>query len=180
MQKLPTVGQNMQCKLRHLVAKLGTNKSDATFKLISVRKIIQVTNSIPWVRCASGIRGLKASEAMDCKSNWESQLPQLHNFSTIYHWILWWGQEAQNEEKLTSLEDLLVWNYDPPTQDTRDTSVSKSHAFIEQDQSVFSRFVCNPGYQLVGPGQSICKGGSWSHGTSAPVCASENHPTRFY
>ena len=25
-----------------------------TFKLISVRKIIQVINSIPWVRCASG------------------------------------------------------------------------------------------------------------------------------
>merc|ERR1711997_1264767 len=33
------------------------------------------------------------------------------------------------------------------------------------------RFVCNPGYHLVGPGQTICTGGVWSHGTSPPVCA---------
>ena len=38
----------------HLLAKLGTNTSDATFKLISVRKMIQDIDAMPWVRCASG------------------------------------------------------------------------------------------------------------------------------
>ena len=38
----------------HILAKLGTNTSEATFKLISVRKIIQIIEAMLWVRCASG------------------------------------------------------------------------------------------------------------------------------
>ena len=40
--------------LNHLVAKHGTNTSDTTFKWISVRKMILVIESIPWIHCASG------------------------------------------------------------------------------------------------------------------------------
>ena len=45
-------------KLHHLLVKLRSNTtcitSDATFKLISVRKMIPVIESIPWVCFASG------------------------------------------------------------------------------------------------------------------------------
>ena len=52
MQVAPSGGQIYnQC---HLVTKLGTNTSDTTFKLISVRKMISVIESILWAHCASG------------------------------------------------------------------------------------------------------------------------------
>ena len=61
------IGTNTGYKLHHLLAKLGTNTSDATFKLISVRKMIQVIEAMPWVRCASG-NVLKSPSVLVIKS----------------------------------------------------------------------------------------------------------------
>ena len=70
MQVAPPGGQIWnQCQVHYMFAKFGTNSGGitwwSTFELFTSEKIIQVINSIPWVRCASGNVFTQACDACD-------------------------------------------------------------------------------------------------------------------